>query len=145
MNRNMGGPNVFFEPTNIYYVDPLDASVDSRRARDVTLTDDTLSIEDYLTRPFFVDGTHRHDLALFAGILDDNGVSYEGFVVLNSNNRRSLVMAPDGRGGLPDEYITPELAKKIATVEPEEIAQFGLELVIQAARRKYPTMRGFAR
>lgn len=101
-----------------------------------------MSADDY-QRPFWAFGLNQLDLAVFANVIDENGAREYGYLVARTGNESELVLPSIIE--LDDAYLTPELARHIATVSPEEIASLGIQRVVQMANKRYPNIRRFKR
>lgn len=132
-----------FEIINLYKVDPLDRSLQpsSYNTEDISPAQD-LEVLDFQD-PFYCHGLGKLDLAMFAAVMDDTGVSSFDGLVVDSDKSRSLVVPSDLLDTRPD-LITPELARKIATLDADEVAQLGLSRAIQSAiATRYPGIKSY--
>lgn len=131
-----------FKAHNVYAVNPETQAIDWRDGSDVVPVDLGMDIVDY-SFPFWVTGLNRYDIAVFANIIDVNGVSEQGYLVTTTGSQARIV-APK-LIELDESLLTPELAKRIATVTPEEIASLGIEHLVRTAKLRYPKTVGFTR
>lgn len=130
-----------FVPTDLYSLDEDGKYVTTRDPRNIESITVVDHINDYLTKPFWVRGLDKHDLAIFAGVFDEEGVSQEGFVVTEVSRGRGTLIRPADDGTIPAEYITHELASNLISAGYDEVAQLGLERILLSAREKYPNMK----
>lgn len=138
------------ETNGIYRVNPTDRSLEFRDGK-IDLVDHDQSFNS-LAAPFYASGVRRHDLAVFATALTFDGARDYGFLVVSSSQDQGLLvtdnflrLAADISSKSTSAYLTPELAKKFATLDSEEIAQLGIEDIVSISAKMYPGIRGFAR
>lgn len=94
--------------------------------------------------PFWATGIKQHDLAVFGSAMDENGVSEHGFLVTSSSQDQGQLVDPQLVEEFPD-LQTIELAKKFATLKPEELAQLSIDSLVKVMQRRYPGIKGFVR
>lgn len=137
--------NERFIGETIFTVDPSDQSVGYKDGSGVLPVDLDMTSDNYFF-PFLVTGMDsRHDLALFANIID-----YErrckwnlGFLAISVGQQ--TILAPPEIIALDRNLQTKELAKRIATVTPDEMSQFSIDPLIEPIRRRYPNIHGLCR
>ncbi len=129
-----------FETVRIYRVNPKDSCLYPRYG-EISVVDERIK---NFTLPFWVQGIERYDLAVFGVVLDDNGVSEEGLLVISSSQNRGLLARPELIEESPN-LQTPELTKKFATLKDEELVQLSIDSLVKCMRQRYQGMRGFMR
>lgn len=138
------------ETNNIYEVNPSDRSLDFRNGK-IDPVDHNQSFNS-LAAPFYASGVRKYDLAVFATALTFDGARDYSFLVVSSCQDQGLLvtddfirLATDASSKSASAYLTPELAKKFATLNDEEIAQLGIEDIVSSSAKMYPGIRGFTR
>lgn len=131
-----------FDAYHVYSVDPHTAALDFRTDAHIVPANPHMTIDEYQL-PFWAFGLRRHDLAVFANVIDENGAGEFGYLVTRTGDESELVLPSIIE--LDDAYLTAELARHFATVTPEEIASLGISRIIQMANKRYPNIRGFKR
>gem|GEM_PF-4817899 len=86
--------------------------------------------------PFWVSGLNIQDLAVFASVIDEDGSQEYGYLVTKTGEVSELVQPFVLE--VDQSLITPELARRFATVSYEEIASLGIERVVELTRRQFP-------
>ena len=135
--------SIFEFSEHVYNIDPADHTLNWRQA-DISLVDHA-SADSVSLFPVWTQGIRRHDLAIFGTRMDDCGIEELGLLVVRSSQNQGLLATPEAIELDQGHLITPELAKKFATVTAEEIAQLGIQRIARMTEKKYPTMRGFTR
>ena len=124
-----------FDAYHVYSVNPRTAAFDCRVGTDVQPTDPLMKPEDYKW-PFWVSGLNTQDLAVFASVVDEDGSQGYGYLVTQTGEVSELVQPFVLE--IDQTLITPELARRFATVSYEEIASLGIERVVELTRRQFP-------
>lgn len=93
---------------------------------------------------FHATGLHRMDFAVFGANIDENGVEEHGLVVLSEQQGTGLLADADYLARHP-EYLTAELAKKVATVSRTELEDFTIQPFLDALAYRFPHARGFTK
>ena len=137
-----------FETRSIYAANPEDHCLDFRKGTVIPV--DNNVVPDYLSTPFYVSGIRRHDLAVFATALTIDGAQDFSYLVTSSSQNQGLLVTDDflrlaisTNSKAAVRYLTPELAKKFATLKSEEINQLGIDDIASECKKKYPNIRGF--
>ena len=137
--------STLYEFGNAYHIDTSDHSL---MWRDTTNNPISFTAEhprdELMLFGAWATGIQSRDLAVFATAMNDDGCEELGFMVIQSSQHRGLLATPEVIE-FDDSLMTVELAKKIATVSEEEIAQLGIESIIKRSREKYKNIRGFSR
>lgn len=129
---------MFFMPSEVFCVDPDDRSLDTQSNIDNFNPVDV--IEDP-AREFYSHGVGKLALAAFAYAYDEEGVSYMDLLVVEHNNDMSLLVPSQLVAEQPDDYLTIDLARKFATLEPAELAQLNVpETILDHAAKRYPNL-----
>ena len=124
-----------FDAYHVYSVNPRTAAFDCRVGADVQPTDPFMKPEDYKW-PFWVSGLNVQDLAVFASVVDEDGSQGYSYLVTQTGEVSELVQPFVLE--IDQTLITPELARRFATVSYEEIASLGIERVVELTRRQFP-------
>ena len=124
-----------FDAYHVYSVNPRTAAFDCRVGADVQPTDPFMKPEDYKW-PIWVSGLNVQDLAVFASVVDKDGSQGYGYLVTQTGEVSELVQPFVLE--IDQTLITPELARRFATVSYEEIASLGIERVVELTRRQFP-------
>jgi hypothetical protein len=86
--------------------------------------------------PFLVSGLNIQDLAVFASVIDEDGSQEYGYLVTKTGEVSELVQPFVLE--VDQSLITPELARRFATVTYEEVASLGIERVVELTRQQFP-------
>lgn len=127
----------FFNVHRAFELDPSDGDLwpryDTNDIREATVLDSA----DY-TRPFWCRRVRALDTILVGNIADDDGIRDFWGIVLDYSDDRSLVADASFVATHP-EYITPQLARKITTLNDSELGIMGLDKSIRLsiAQRYY--------
>ena len=89
-------------------------------------------------------GLRRHDLLFFSELADSSGLMSFNRIVVSSGCNGGLVASEDMITDFT-KLQTPELAKKMATLEHDEITSIGLESLSYILGKKFQGIRGFSR
>ncbi len=129
---------MFFLSSGIYKVNPEDGCLDYRSG-EVELVDVDMG-PGGLRLPFWVTGIMRHDLAIFGSSVDSGGVEGHGLLVISSSQGQGQVASPEVIENF-EPLWTAELAKKLATLREEELAQLGVDGLVCKIRSRYPGIK----
>ena len=124
-----------FDAYHVYSVNPRTAAFDCRVGTDVQPTDPLMKPTDYKW-PFLVSGLNIQDLAVFASVIDEDGSQEYGYLVTKTGEVSELVQPFVLE--VDQSLITPELARRFATVTYEEVASLGIERVVELTRQQFP-------
>lgn len=131
-----------FESPRIYAVDPHDHLLHARDGIIMPYTwrqqkdDKTLQLM-RATHPF-----QRLDVAISGEALDISGIETCGLLVVTSNPG---VVATEKFICDNPHYQTKELARKINTLNEQEIASLGISGLVRVFARRFPKVRGLER
>ncbi len=129
---------MIFETNSIYAVDPQDNSL-RLRAGSVRPINWQLNNGE-LNLPLYIDDVKRHDLAVFGHSIDETGVREDGFLVVTSSPG---ILATEAFLLENPAYQTSELARKIATLDEQEVLQLGIDGLICVLSKQFPQIKGF--
>ena len=124
-----------FDAYHVYSVNPRTAAFDCMVGTDVQPTDPLMKPTDYKW-PFLVSGLNIQDLAVFASVIDEDGSQEYGYLVTKTGEVSELVQPFVLE--VDQSLITPELARRFATVTYEEVASLGIERVVELTRQQFP-------
>lgn len=125
-------------PGEVYCVDPNNHSLDTQY--NIDNFKPVESIEDP-QREFYSYGIGKLALAAFAHAFDEDGVSHIDLLVVDHQNDTSLLVPSQLVADYPDEFLTIDLARKFATLDPPELAQLNIPAtILTEANRRYPNL-----
>jgi len=93
---------------------------------------------------FHATGLHRLDFAVFGASFTENGADEHGLLVLSEQQGHGTLADADFLERHP-EYLTAELAKKLASVDRLWLEEFTIEPILMALAKRFPNARGFSR
>ena len=129
-----------FAPGNLYGVDHETESLvfhNVQRIRPIRTADNP-----YFVYPFEAEGAHKHDFALFATVIDNNGATLRDYLMTEVDSSGTGLFVPTKIvDAMPRQYLTLEFAQKAAHLAPEEIDQLGIDSIVRALRSRYPNIR----
>ena len=96
------------------------------------------SAEGLCGQPFYVHGLTDEDFATFLTIVDDEGVQEVGLLATAHQKRsgQTLITPYDLMIQDFDTYITEYLIEKIITIDPAELDQFSIQLLVAHLKKR---------
>lgn len=133
----------YFEISNVFHAKPDTGEVGLRVGTDIQPVDLEQPAEAYRTL-FHATGLHRYDFAVFGATLSEDGIDEHGLVVLTEQRGTGLLADADYLEAHP-EYLTAELANKLASVDRLYLEEFTIEPILIALAKRFPNARGFSK
>lgn len=130
---------ILFEALSIYYVENGQVGL---RSADITPANASqLTTIPEAKRPLLVQGIYAGDFAVFISLADSDGVAEIPYLVTTEGSDTSTIVPSDIVELDTRTFGTYELARKLQSVDPTDIAQFGIEALISSLSKRYPPRR----
>lgn len=131
---------VLFEAQHIYGVEDGDVCVRTGAIQpyEAHIMDSSAEV----WRDITVQGVQKTDFGMFVDVIDDEGIMSEvPYLVTHYMGDSSIIVPADLVEFDHQQYATAELARKLQSVNYEEMAQFGLDALLKELTRRYPLKR----